>query len=253
MYFAKRFATVASALLLTLLTVAPAMAQLLPESSTYFETVRINRVSGAVTYAVNPNNVTLAGDVYNNTNPAAPANFGFSSTDLGSVWGDQLATTGTGILQENDFTIFNSGSSAGPLLSAVCVISFYDGGSFAPLGSYTGSINFGAGLPPGSFAIASFTGLGALNINLNTQNVIVTQVVVSKTGTATRLGIASLDPPSIGSSTNTMYISSSTVGPAGFYNIGNPALNANPGYRVNVSNATPVGNATWGGVKALYH
>src|SRR5215470_19695718 len=48
----------------------------------------------------------LPGDVYNNTNPPAAANFGFSSTDLTSIWGDRVTTTGTGQLQENDFTVF---------------------------------------------------------------------------------------------------------------------------------------------------
>lgn len=195
----------------------------------------------------------LAGDVYNNTNPQAAANFGFSSTDLASIWGDRVTTTGTGILQENDFTVFNTGSSAGPLLSASFNIALNDGSSLAALGGYTtGVVVFGAGLNPGFFSIITVTGLGGLNINVNTTDVLMRQQVATKTGLANRLGIASLDPPTIGSSTNTMYISSSTVGPAGYYNIGNPPLNANPGYRINVSAPVPVSRKSWGSVKNLY-
>jgi hypothetical protein len=253
MNFARRFAIAASAVLLTLVAVAPAMADLLPETAQYFGTLRVNIANGNETWAVNPNGVDLAGDVYNNTNPQAPANFGFSSTDLASIFGDRVTTTGTGLLQENDFTVYNSNTSAGPLLTAQYLISFYDGPSSTLIGQYLANLNFGTGLPAGFFAIATLTSLGPLSITLGTQDVIVTQQIVSKTGTANKLGIASLDPPSIGSSTNTMYINSLTVGPAGFYNVGNPPLNANPGYRINVSTAVPTHNGSWGQVKAMYH
>src|SRR5689334_13163463 len=59
----------------------------------------------------------LVGDVYNNTNPTPSTLGAVASTDLNAQWGDRVTTTGTGVLQENDFTIFNSGTSAGPLLS----------------------------------------------------------------------------------------------------------------------------------------
>jgi hypothetical protein len=195
----------------------------------------------------------LAGDVYNNTNPAPAPNFGFSSTDFAAQWGDRLATTGTGILQENDFTVFNS--AGGSLISASFNINLFDGTTLASLGGYTtGTVSFGAGLPAGSFSIITITGLGGLNINVNTTDVIMLQQIAAKTGTTTRLGIASLDPPSIGTSANTMYINASTVGPAGFYNIGTAPnfLNANPGYRVNVNQPVPADTKSWGALKALY-
>ena len=195
----------------------------------------------------------LAGDVYNNTNPNPGANFGFSSTDLAAQWGDRLATTATGILQENDFTVFNS--TTGVLNSASFNISLYDGTSLALLGSYTtGTVTFGAGLPASSYSIITITGLGGLNINVNTTDVIMLQQVAAKTGTTTRLGIASLNPPSIGTSIPQMYINATTVGPAGFYNIGTAPnyTPANPGYRVNLNQPVPADNRTWGSVKALY-
>jgi hypothetical protein len=195
----------------------------------------------------------LAGDVYNNTNPQAPANFGFSSADFASQWGDRVATTGTGILQENDFTVFNS--AGGPLLTVSFNISLYDATSLALLGGYTtGTLNYGAGLPAGSFSIITITGLGGLNINVNTTDVLMLQQVAAKTGTTTKLGIASLNPPTIGSSIPQMYINSSTVGAPGYYNIGTAPnfVPANPGYRINVNQPVPADNRTWGSVKALY-
>ena len=211
----------------------------------------VDIVTGDVTWDNSVPSPLVGTDVYSNV--TSPPNFGFSSTDLASTWGDRVTTTGTGILAENDFTIFNSGSSAGPLLTFQCAINFYDGTSLASLGGYaTPVINFGAGLSPGFFSIITITGLGGAGINLNTTDVIVTQQVIAKTGPASRLGIASLDPPTIGSSANTMYINSGTIGPAGFYNIGNPPLNANPGYRINVNTPVPTKAGTWGSIKADY-
>jgi hypothetical protein len=48
-----------------------------------------------------------------------------------------------------------------------------------------------------------------------------------------------------------MYISSSTVGPAGFYNV-NGVPQADPGYRIAVLEPTPTQNKTWGAVKGEY-
>ena len=196
----------------------------------------------------------LAGDVYNNTNPPGTPNFGISSTDFASTWGDRVTTTGTGTLAENDFTLYNSQSSAGSVLTATFNIGLFDGASNALLGGYTtGVFNFTATpLPPGFFAILTVTGLTGLNINLSTTDVLMTQQLATVTGTATRLGVASLDPPTIGSSTNTMYINSSTIGPAGFYTIGTPPLNANPGYRINRTTPLSTESKNWGAVKNLY-
>jgi hypothetical protein len=140
------------------------------------------------------------------------------------------------------------------LLTASFKIDVNNAATNTLLGAYaTTPINFGAGLAPGFFSIITVTGLGGLNISVNTSDVLIRQQIAVKTGTANRLGIASLDPPTIGSSANTMYISASTVGPAGYYNIGNPPLNANPGYRINLSAPVPTQPKSWGAVKALYH
>jgi hypothetical protein len=196
----------------------------------------------------------LAGDVYNNTNPQGAIIGSITSTDLNAQWGDRLTTTGTGILQENDFTIVNSGSSAGPLLTATFGIALFDGTTSALIGSYsTNPVNFGS-LGQGFFSIITITGLGGLNINVNTTDVIMRQQVLAKTGTASRLGVILFDPPTIGSSTNTMYINATTVGPAGFYNLGAAPnfVNANPGYRINLNQPVPAAAKSWGAIKAYY-
>lgn len=192
----------------------------------------------------------LVGDVYNNTNPTPSTLGAVASTDLNAQWGDRVTTTGTGVLQENDFTIFNSGTSAGPLLSTTFNIALFNGTTSAFLGGYsTTPVTFAGGLNPGFFSVVTVTGLGSLNINVNTSDVIMRQQCGVRTGTANRLGVVSMDPPTIGSSGVSMYINASTVGPAGFYNVANVP---NPGYRINLSQPVPAAAKSWGAIKAIY-
>lgn len=189
--------------------------------------------------------------VYDNS--TSPALFGVSSTSLTSIWGDRLLTTNTGLLSEMMFSIFNSGSSAGALLTAQIGVSLYDGVTSALLGSYTVNFNFGAGLNPGFYTLGNVTGLDLLSINLPVTDVIVTQTVLAKTGTASRLGIVSLTPPTVGTSPPSMYVSSATIGSGvpGFYTFASGA--ANPGYRLTLMNEpVPSTNSSWGRVKSLY-
>jgi hypothetical protein len=189
--------------------------------------------------------------VYDNTLSAAL--YGVSSTQLTATWGDELLTTNTGLLSEMMFSIFNSGSSAGPLLTGLFAITFYDAATSANLGGFTANFNFGAGLAPGYFTIGNVTGLDYLGINLGVSDVIVTQALVSRTGTASRMGIVSLSPPTVGTSPTSMYISASTIGGGvpGFYTFTNGP--ADPGYRVTLMNEpVPTTKTTWGRVKSLY-
>lgn len=188
--------------------------------------------------------------IYDNTS-STPL-FGVSSSDLASVWGDELLMAGTGLLSTHKFTLFN-GSSAGNLLTATVSISFFNAITSAPLGSYSTNINFGTGLPPGFFSTITVTGLDPLLIVLGTNDVIVLQSITAKTGPATRLGIASLGPVLVGSSPTSMYISSATIGGGvpGFYTF--TAGPADPGHFIAV-NPPPVGTASksWGTLKKLY-
>lgn len=197
-----------------------------------------------------PTGVQALGIVYDNT--ASAPNFGFSSTDLAATWGDELLTTAAGTLSQHKFTVFNGGS-AGALLTATVGVQFFDAVTSTLFGGYTVNLNFGAGLNPGFFAVVTVTGLDPLLIGVNTTDIVVTQKVLAMTGPATRLGIASLNPPTTGSSPITMFINASTVGPAGFYTIGNPPLPANPGYQVGIDvNTVGVHESTWGHIRRLY-
>jgi hypothetical protein len=187
--------------------------------------------------------------VYDNT--ASTASFAVSSTDLASTWGDELLTTNVGTLSATVFSLFNSGSSAGVLLTAQIRVDFFDAITAAPLGAFTTNVNFGTGLPQGFYSLITVTGLDPLAINLNTSDVVVTQKVLSKTGAANRLGIVSFNPVTVGSSDPDMYIASATIGPAGWYTFGNGP--ANPGWQVSVVTApVPTEKSSWGAVKNLY-
>jgi hypothetical protein len=176
-----------------------------------------------------------------------------SSTDLASQWGDELSTIGTGLLSTHKFTLYNSSSSAGPLLTCTVSISFFDAVTAAPLGGYSGNINFGAGLLANQFSVITASGLDGLLIVLNTTNVLVLQQVTAKTGLANRLGVVSMGPHLTGSSPVDMYINSGTIGTGFFCLVAGCATPANPGHALAV-NPPPVGTAskTWGTLKKLY-
>ena len=192
-------------------------------------------------------NVRGGTTVFTNLQAGFTANAAFSSTDLTAVFGDQLATVGTGRLQEFSFTLFNSGTSAGVLNSAEVAINFFRASDSSLIGGFnvnTGAINLGTGF----FTTLNVTGLDGLNINLDTTDIIVTQSVLSLVGSASRLGLVSANPVSIGSSVPALYIDASTVGGgvAGFYNItsGGTPISFNAGYQVVVP--TPASAALLG-------
>src|SRR4029077_20520877 len=65
--------------------------------------------------------------IYNNT---SSSNYhAITSNVFRTVWGDRISTTGTGILQELSFGIFNSLASAGDLTSFVIQLGVRDGSS----------------------------------------------------------------------------------------------------------------------------
>lgn len=129
-----------------------------------------------------------------------------------TTWGDQVTLAQGGVLDSFGFAIFNStaGGNTGNLLIANVQIRFYDltGGAYASgdlaatkplLGGFDGLVNFGTGLNAGFFSSINFTGLGFLGLTLPT-NVMVTQQVVSFTGTTNRLGVVSFTTDNVGTS-----------------------------------------------------
>src|SRR5262249_56879865 len=98
--------------------------------------------TGTVSWENNPAPLAAV-DIYSNI--ASGPSFAISSTDLAATWGDEVTTTGTGTLDQTDFTVFNSGASGGgPLLTAAFTINLFDGPSTTFLGAFnTSVINFG--------------------------------------------------------------------------------------------------------------
>lgn len=175
---------------------------------------------------------------YDNSTTAVAA--GFSSTDLASQWGDTLNLGGgwtpyKGVVQDNVMSIFNSGSSAGALLTATIGVDFYRASNGSFIGGYvSGAVSFGTGLAPGFFTTVSITGIEGLGIDLDEGSVYMIQRIVTKTGTASRMGVVIAGNPTVGTSPNTMYISSTTVGAPGFYTVssGGVPTSGNPLYKV---------------------
>lgn len=181
--------------------------------------------------------------IYDNVTAPAAANAGISSTDLNSIWGDRCNTLGTGLLCQFSMTVFNStsGGNTGNVLTYTGGVTIQDASTNAVMGGFTTNVNFGAGLAAGFYTIVTFTNLEALNINLTDTDLLIKQQRTAHTGTSTRLGIASLNPLLAGtSSPDDIFVQSSTIGGGipGFYLFGNPAIQANVGYGVNIPEPT---------------
>jgi hypothetical protein len=196
-----------------------------------------------------PTNTQLNTIAYDNS--TATTSLAFSSTEVTTrTYGDELNLTATGILSQMKFSIFNSGSSAGTLTGATVLINIYDAVTSANLGSFSSSVTFSTALSAGFYSVVTATNLDPLGINVNTTNVLVTQRITAKTGAASRTGIVSLSPPSVGSSPAYFYQSSGTVA-AGFYTSASGAVN--PVYQLSLA-PPPVSarSTSWSRVKNLY-
>jgi len=236
-----RLAMVMIVLGVVALAASPAFADPIAAESApkYAGHIYVDFATGTTTFEAakfETNRALVAGDVYDNT--TASTVIGFSDADLAGEFGDRVTTTGTGFLDQNDFTIFNSGSSVGPFLTAVFTITLYDGSLPllpvpVPLGSYTTApVIFTGGLLPGTFKIITMTGLSGLGINLTTTDVLIKQKISSFTGTANRVGCVLKGLASPGSSVAAMYINT-TSNASGYYTV--VGGQNDPGYRINVS------------------
>lgn len=197
-----------------------------------------------------PTGAQLISTVYDNSTSTTA--LAFSSTEVTTrTYGDELFLTSGGLLSEMKFSVFNSGSSAGALLSATVAVELLDAATSASLGSFSTVVGFGAtGLSPGFYSVATITNLESLSILLSTTNVLVKQRITAKTGTASRTGIVSLSPPTVGSSPAYFFQSSPTVA-AGFYT--SASGNVNVLYQLAVTPPpVPARSTSWSRVKKLY-
>lgn len=212
-----------------------ASASPIVESAQYGGSVVINYATGQYDSRVDP---TLT---YDSTNYATSGATGYgtgatSSTDLNAIYGDSMTMVGGSgkTLDTFKFAIFCSGSSTNPLTSAVETIRFYRQSDGTQIGAFT--VNIGS-LAKGYYSVYTVTALSSLNINFDTNDVVVTQKLSSVVG-ATRMGTVfgnniTAAAPALGSTAPGMYISN-TATTAGYYTFTNYAANSNAVYQVGV-------------------
>lgn len=146
---------------------------------------------------------------------------GVSRTDLSTIWGDAVQITSTGVLDQFQFAVFCSGSSSGDLVSATATISFhaFNTGN-STVGSLLGSFSTQIGaVARGNFQTFSISDLASLGIDLNTQDIFISQQLSNVVG-ASRLGVPVFNEntPSTGTELNPgYYLKNSTVPNGAFY------------------------------------
>jgi hypothetical protein len=124
--------------------------------------------------------------------------------------------------------VYNSDAgNLDPILTMNLQVTVHRDANNSLLGMFTGSVDFGAGVPPGAYAIVTFTNLDMLPtaIITDTTAIRVEQQRLSHTGGSNRMGVASLVPIQIGGSPDTMLLNGA-VFPF--------SVPLNPGYRVSV-------------------
>lgn len=166
-------------------------------------------------------------------------------------------------LQELYFSIFNSttGGNTGVITGGTITFNIYDnttpyagtGAITNPLvGTVSAVLNYSAPadqLPAGFYLTDGLIGLNSLNILLP-DNVIVTQTFApSVTSTSTRNGYVSFAPDLVGSSDNTVFISSTALA-AGYYNLGTSPnfVDATPGFALVVPEPVSLSSLALGGL-----
>lgn len=169
----------------------------------------------------------FVGDIYSNF--TSPANTGVSSTTLSVVWGDEITAIDTGTLDEFGLTVFNSATSNTLPITTMDVGITLRRPDLSLVGSFSGTINFGpSGLAPGFFSLVTFTALNGLNIDIDTTSLRVEQQRLAHTGGSVRMGIASLNPVTIGSSPITYLVNGAVQSLSG------GTVPAQVGYRLGV-------------------
>jgi len=172
-------------------------------------------------------------DVYSNLSPPGTVNVVFGLLELDTVYGDQLVTTDTGTINEIALTVYNSDAGNGlPIVTMNMEVTVSRDADNSLLGQFSADVDFGTGIPPGQYAIVTFTNLDALEtpIVTDTTAVRLEQQRISHTGGSNRMGVACLVPVEIGSSPDTMLFNGAVFG---------LPWPLNPGYRVSVISESP--------------
>jgi hypothetical protein len=160
--------------------------------------------------------------VYDNLSTSALGGYGQANANL-PVFGDALNLTRSGRLAVVGLSLYNSssGGNTGSITNGTMLLSFYDntvpytgtgplsGKPLLGTATVTWDFTTDGGLSPGFYDTQTFD-LSALNINL-TQNIFITQRFTEILGTSTQNGIILFGNPTVGTSPNNVYISSTTT------------------------------------------
>jgi hypothetical protein len=178
--------------------------------------------------------------VYDSLNTSVTIGTSDSSAN-NPIHGDTLTLLAAGTLKNFGLTLFNSssGGNIGSILAGTTTVKFYDNtipytsGTITKPLLGTAFINWdftGNPLTAGFFD-TQVVDLSGLNIVLTT-NVLVTQQFTQTSGTSTRWGVVLMSAPLVGSSPNTVFISSAATSPGLYTFSGNPGQ---VGYQIDIT------------------
>jgi hypothetical protein len=169
------------------------------------------------------------------------------SKPAGAQIGDELFMTQGGILNAVGFSVYNSGTSDGPLNTADLTLDFWNytgiGWGYDKVGTLVfDNYDFGAtGLPPGYYTTLTFGDIASSQtINLS-DDILAVLTLSDFTGGATKAGQVLYDPPTVGSSDDNFYMNDLAAGGTSdgwFWFGGSPV--ANFGWSIEVNNVPPV-------------
>jgi hypothetical protein len=159
--------------------------------------------------------------------------YGYSRVP-GTQIGDELLLTQGGILDAFGFSVYNSVSSIGSLMTADLTIDFWNFSGTNPARTLAGTFAFDdydfgpAGLPVGDYATFLVTGVSNAQTISLTNDVLAILTISDVTGGADRVGQLLFDPPTVGASDDYFYVNNTGIGDTedGWYWFGgNPVAN----------------------------
>jgi hypothetical protein len=156
------------------------------------------------------------------------------ATAPGTQIGDELLMTQGGILDSFGFSVYNSNSSSGSLMTADLTIDFWNYSDTKTAQTLAGTVAFDdysfgpAGLTTGDYATFLVAGVSNSQTISLTNDVLAILTIGNVTGGADRVGQVLFDPPTVGSSGDYFYKNNTGIGGSddGWYWFnGNPVAN----------------------------
>jgi hypothetical protein len=177
---------------------APAFADLMTATPERIAGYTPGAGSPATTGTIVYDNVVTVVSAYSRTNPPA------------EEIGDDLLMTSGGELDSVAFSVFNSGTSAGPLVTADLTVRFYDWDSGTGTyvynnGLYWDNFSFGTGLALGYYTTLSVTNISSFFDIFLTNDILATLTISDLTGGANKVGQVITAQAEVGSTDDVFY------------------------------------------------